>query len=110
MTNPPVKLGEHGRAFAKNIHSVRKALGISLEELVASLGERGIHVTRDQLIRIEAGQRKASVDEACELARALKTKLNRLVLPSHLILAPNRPVHGVFADSKPTLDVTGGRQ
>lgn len=101
MTNPPVHLGAHGKAFAANMHTMRKAQKITLDHMVEKLSARGVAITPDQLIRIEAGQRRASVDEACEIARALQTKLHRLVLPSRLVLAPAQPVPPVFTDHTP---------
>ncbi|MSS84500.1 helix-turn-helix transcriptional regulator [Actinomycetaceae bacterium WB03_NA08] len=109
MANPPVNLGEHGQAFATNMRVVRKNLGIEMQDLAEQIRARGHAITRDQLIRIEAGQRRATVDDACEIARALKTKLIRLVVPSHLQLVPNRPLHGSFADHRPTRDIMGGK-
>ncbi|WP_166345061.1 helix-turn-helix domain-containing protein [Phytoactinopolyspora limicola] len=100
MTNPPVNLGEHGAAFAANLRAIRKARHVTLDELAAQIQDRGHRLNRDQLIRIEAGQRRASIDDACEIARALGVKLIRLVSPSRLQLVPNRPLHGVLADAR----------
>lgn len=100
MTNPPVTLGDHGQAFALNMRTVRKAREITIDQLADRLRKAGLRVSGDQLTRIEAGQRNATVDEACEIAQALNTKLHRLVLPSHLALVPDRPPSRTFTDHR----------
>lgn len=99
MPNPPVKLGENGAAFAANLRATRSIKGVTIDEMRRRMAMRGHHLTSDQITRIEAGQRHATIDDLCHIARALEVRVNRLVAPSHLELAPNRPLTSYLADS-----------
>lgn len=98
MTNPPVQLGDHGRSFAHNMRLVRHAREFHVTDVARAVTERGFKLTPDSVIRIEAGQRRASVDEACEIATVLGVPLTALVRPSHLRLVPDRPDRGHMLD------------
>jgi transcriptional regulator with XRE-family HTH domain len=109
VTNPPVALGEHGRAFARNLRNVRKALGLTVDALASQLADRGHRLTADQIIRIEAGQRRATVDDLCQIAHLSGINIGRLTSPSTLRLTPNRPLRGVHADREGTTgQIVGG--
>ena len=84
-----------GQAFARQVRESRERKPWSQEQLVDRLREMGVEWDRATLARLEAGKRKASLDEAMLLAAALGVSPQYLFLPRSnepVQLAPNLTV------------------
>ncbi|WP_280503003.1 helix-turn-helix domain-containing protein [Nocardia farcinica] len=90
MSNPRLNLGPFGQAFAVNMRVIRKARGLTLTQVRDRLEAAGHHLTHDQLIRIEAGQRHATVDDIGHIAAVLKAPAMGMLLPRDVVSVPRR--------------------
>lgn len=90
MSNPPVQLGPYGHALAVNLRVLRKARGLTVAEVVTRLAQAGHHLTHDQLVRIEAGQRHATADDLGHLAAVLRAPAMGMLTDREIALVPRR--------------------
>jgi transcriptional regulator with XRE-family HTH domain len=66
------------QVFRERMREARQASDISQQGLVRRLKELGVSMNQPAVARIEAGERKVSLDEAVAIARVLRVPLERL--------------------------------
>ena len=67
------------RVFARRLSALRKAAGLTQQQLAGNMAETGSAMHRSAIAKIEAGDRAVSIGEAVQLARALGVGLAELV-------------------------------
>ena len=65
--------------FARQLHALRKAAGLTQQQLADAMSATGNAMHRSAIAKIEAGDRAVSVGEAVQLAGALGADLAELV-------------------------------
>lgn len=80
-------LNQHEVRFAANVYAVRRARGMSQDDLAHAIG-----VGRSAVQAVEAGGRRIRLGEACDIAEALGVSLGDLISESLTIeISPSRP-------------------
>ena len=87
----PVMEGDN-KLLGANVGQLREKAGMSQASLAAAMSERGWPWHQSTVGRVEAGQQPLKLAEAVDLARVLKTSLDRLTWPT-----PEASAHGLLA-------------
>lgn len=69
-------------AFGRNMREVRRSRGISQGQLVELLAERGLHLHRQSVQKIEKSGRPLKFDEAVLIAEVLNTDVEEMLQPA----------------------------
>jgi transcriptional regulator with XRE-family HTH domain len=90
-TNPLTDLARRAAIdFGARVRGIRKARGLSQEDLAQALSDTGRSYHQTTVAKLESGTRPTSIEEVYVLAVLLDVPVSDLVVPDHETMSPHR--------------------